>query len=149
MLVIYIDAFPMFGYIYKEVGDRFRKSQVRAVAKVNEESLRFNWSVGRDIVLKGFTNIYGSGFFVKFSKDMKKQFPEIKSFSVANLHYMKWYYELYSAENNLPQPGIDSMELIFRIPWGHNKLIIDKCKNNQEKTDSDTLINSVRPDLFL
>lgn len=26
----------------KEIGDRFRKSQVRAVAKVNEESLRFN-----------------------------------------------------------------------------------------------------------
>lgn len=53
----------------KEIGDRFRKSQVRAVAKVNEESLRFNWSVGRDIVLKDFTNTYGSGFFAKFSKD--------------------------------------------------------------------------------
>lgn len=25
------------------------------------------------------------------------------------------------------------MELVFHIPWGHNKLIIDKCKNNQEK----------------
>lgn len=117
----------------KEIGDRFRKSQVRAVAKVNEESLRFNWSVGRDIVLKDFTNTYGSGFFAKFSKDMKKQFPEIKSFSVTNLHYMKWYYELYSGEDNLPQPGVDSVELVFHIPWGHNKLIIDKCKNDQEK----------------
>ena len=117
----------------KEIGDRFRKSQVRAVAKVNEESLRFNWSVGRDIVLKDFTNTYGSGFFAKFSKDMKKQFPEIKSFSVTNLHYMKWYYELYSGEDNLTQPGVDSVELVFHIPWGPNKLIIDKCKNDQEK----------------
>lgn len=33
---------------------------------------------------------------------------------------------------NLPQPGVDSVELVFHIPWGHNKLIIDKCKNNQE-----------------
>jgi len=89
-----------------------------------------------EIVLKGFTNTYGSGFFAKLSKDMKKQFPEIKSFSVTNLHYMKWYYELYPAENNLPQLGVDSMELIFRIPWGQNKLIIDKCKNNQKAMDS-------------
>lgn len=34
---------------------------------------------------------------------------------------------------NLPTPGVDSVELVFHIPWGHNKLIIDKCKNNQEK----------------
>ncbi len=34
---------------------------------------------------------------------------------------------------NLPQPWVDSVELVFHITWGHNKLIIDKCKNNQEK----------------
>lgn len=34
---------------------------------------------------------------------------------------------------NLPPPGVDSVELVFHIPWGYNKLIIDKCKNNQEK----------------
>ena len=36
-------------------------------------------------------------------------------------------------KDNLPQSGVDSVELVFHIPWGHNKLIIDKCKNNQEK----------------
>ena len=34
---------------------------------------------------------------------------------------------------NLPQVGVNSSELIFCIPWGHNKLIIDKCKNNPDK----------------
>lgn len=36
-------------------------------------------------------------------------------------------------KDNLPQLGVDSVELVFHIPWGHDKLIIDKCKNNQEK----------------
>lgn len=36
-------------------------------------------------------------------------------------------------KDNLPQLGVDSVELVFHIPWGHNELIIDKCKNNQEK----------------
>lgn len=113
-----------------EVGRRFRNSQVRAVTKVNEELLRFYWTLGRDIVLKDYTNTYGTGFFAKLSKDLKKQFPEIKSFSVTNLKYMKYFYELYS---NCPQLGDDLGKRIFRIPWGHNKLIIDKCKNNRDK----------------
>ena len=64
------------------------------------------------------------------SNDLKKQFPDIKSFSVTNLKYMKYFYELYS---NCPQLGDDLGKRIFRIPWGHNKLIIDKCKNNRNK----------------
>ena len=59
---------------------------------------------------------------------------------------MRWFYELYpNAENlpqlggdsekvaNLPQAGVNSESLIFSIPWGHNKLIIDKCKGNTDK----------------
>ena len=71
--------------------------------------------------------------------------PDVKSFSVINLQYMKWFYELYptainlpqagveSTAGNLPQAGVDSEQGIFCIPWGHNKLIIDKCKGNTEK----------------
>ena len=70
---------------------------------------------------------------------------------------MKWFYELFPtamnlpqagvgfaeenlpqagvgfAEENLPQAGVDSKQIIFCIPWGHNKLIIDRCKGNTEK----------------
>ena len=57
---------------------------------------------------------------------------------------MRSFYELYSDIGNLPQPGENlfneiSPQLgedlrlnIFLIPWGHNKLIIDKCRNNQK-----------------
>ncbi|MBQ3795659.1 MAG: DUF1016 family protein [Butyrivibrio sp.] len=34
---------------------------------------------------------------------------------------------------NLPQAGVNSESLVFNIPWGHNKLIIDKCKGNTDK----------------
>ena len=59
---------------------------------------------------------------------------------------MKWFYELYPdagnlpqlevnsvAEQNLPQAGVDLEQQIFSIPWGHNKLIIDKCKGDRLK----------------
>lgn len=123
----------------REVGDRFRKSQVRAATKVNEESLRFYWSVGRDIVLKQYANIYGSGFFAKLSKDLKKQHPEIKSFSVTNLKYMKYFYEVYSNRQQVVDDlNMDSKsahidyldDTIFKIPWGHHMKIIGKYRTD-------------------
>ena len=88
---------------------------------------------------------YGSGFYKTVSDDLKTILPDVKSFSPTNLRYMRYFYELYpEAENypqvedelngqkNYPQVG-DDLKLIFRIPWGHNKLILDKCKGNTEK----------------
>ena len=34
----------------KELGSRYRRSQIKAAVKVNEEMLRFYWELGRDIV---------------------------------------------------------------------------------------------------
>ena len=115
---------------------------------------------------------YGSGFYKTVSDDLKTILPDVKSFSPTNLRYMRYFYELYpEAENypqvedelngqkNYPQVG-DDLKLIFRIPWGHNKLILDKCKGNTEKAlfyvkktiennwSRDVLLNFLGTDLF-
>ena len=66
------------------------------------------------------------------SEDFKDIFPEVKSFSPTNLKYMRYFYEMYPNAQNRPQ-AVDDLTMIFRIPWGHNRTIIDKCKNNTEK----------------
>ena len=129
-----------------DIALRFKQSQIKAANKVNVEMLRFYWSLGKDIFEKDVSNKYGSGFYKRISSDLQSELPDIKSFSVTNLHYMRWFYELYpNAEklpqlgvdskeaSNLPQAGVNSESLIFSIPWGHNKLIIDKCKGNTDK----------------
>ena len=75
---------------------------------------------------------YGSGFYKILSADLKKVLPDVKSFSPTNLKYMRYFYELYPFVENRPQ-AVDDLTMIFRIPWGHNRTIIDKCKNNTEK----------------
>ena len=129
-----------------DIALRFKQSQIKAANKVNVEMLRFYWSLGKDIFEKDESNKYGAGFYKKVSNDLQSELPDIKSFSVTNLHYMRWFYELYPNAGNLPQLGVDFEEtsnlpqagvnseaLIFSIPWGHNKLIIDKCKGNTDK----------------
>lgn len=77
---------------------------------------------------------------------MQDIFPDVKSFSPTNLKYMRYYYEMYpNAIENRPQPVDDlspvekrpqledETELIFLIPWGHNRLILDKCKGKPDK----------------
>ena len=46
---------------------------------------------------------------------------------MTTFRYMKRYYNLFGTI--LPQVGAE----IYAIPWGHIKLIVDKCKDNPEK----------------
>ena len=130
-----------------DVSRRFKSSQIKAAIKVNDEMLRFYWALGRDISHMSQHYGYGSGFYKQISADLSRMLPDVKSFSATNLRYMVWFYELYQnlpqvGENSkqdriLPQLGVKSDEIqdneIFLIPWGHQKLIIDKCKGNRDK----------------
>ena len=140
------------------VSKRFRQSQLKAAVKVNDEMLRFYWGLGRDISLLSKEADYGSNFYKTISGDLKDVFPDIKSFSPTNLKYMRYFYEMYPAvgirqqtadelviPENRPQlvdgfdqtenrlQPVDDLEMIFYIPWGHNRMILDKCKGNPEK----------------
>ena len=88
---------------------------------------------------------YGTRFYKTVSDDLKSILPDVKSFSPTNLKYMRYFYEMYSdavfcpqvedeliTDANRPQVG-DDLQIIFRIPWGHNKIILDKCKGNSAK----------------
>ena len=129
-----------------EVSNRFRASQIKASIKVNDEMLRFYWLLGQDIEMMKKNSSWGSNIYQKISKDLVKELPEIKSFSPRNLQYMNQFYRLYSDvqithqldaqifENEFtPQVGAQiDKNVIFMIPWGHHKIIMDKCKD-QEK----------------
>ena len=82
----------------KELSSRYRKSQIKAAVKVNEEMLRFYWELGRDIVERDAENKYGSGFYEMLSKDLKDAIPMTTGFSDRNLRYAKKFYSLYNEE---------------------------------------------------
>lgn len=130
----------------QDVSQRFRHSQIKAAVKVNDEMLRFYWSLGRDISEMKLESKYGKGLYNSISQDLRELFPGVKSFSQTNLRYMCRFYELYpntaqNIEQKMPQVGAefrrpqigDELIPIFCIPWGHNKLIIDKCRDRPDK----------------
>lgn len=133
-----------------EIKSDYRRSQIKAAVKVNEELLRFYWRLGRGIAQLHFDAEWGSGFYEALSKDLKEAFPESKGFAVSNLRYMRRYYELFPGFPIRPQvegeigdaairPQVEGEimprvgEQIFMIPWNHIKYILDKCGGNQAK----------------
>ena len=46
----------------KDLSSRYRRSQIKASVKVNQEMLQFYWELGKDIVEKKAESRWGSGF---------------------------------------------------------------------------------------
>ena len=128
----------------QEIGARFKTGQIKAASHVNEEMLRFYWFIGKGISERKAQNRYGSDFYHNLSIDLGRLLPGIKSFSVTNLKYMRYFYDLYKCPSpvdesekgkNRPQivDDFDLDQSIFCIPWSHNRLIIDSCHDDREK----------------
>lgn len=130
----------------KELSSRYRRSQIKAAVKVNEEMLRFYWELGRDIVERDAENKYGHKFYATLSNDLKVALSEECAISPSTIRYTKRFYLLYcqyvenlqqlaekSDKQFAPKLGAIITGDIFSIPWGHHMLLIDKVKGNAEK----------------
>ena len=88
----------------KTLSSRYRKSQIKAALKVNDEMLHFYYDLGKDIVSMKAESKWGSGFMKNLSSDLKEENPEATCFSPTNLLYMKNFYLLYQSYlENAPQ----------------------------------------------
>ena len=106
---------------------RFRASQVKAAIHVNQEMLRFYWSLGEDMFRLQAEARWGSGFVRKLESDLKKVLPGVKGFSFTNLNYIKRVYLMFKdCAQNFPQDEGNLGDALFSVPWGHIKVVIDK-----------------------
>lgn len=142
-----------------EIKRRYMSAQIKASIKINIEKLRFNWSVGRDLVMRKVEERWGSGVVEQLSLDLKEAFPQEKGFSSRNMWRMKQWYLFFSTIEaneklthlvaelqkvdspyliNMPQPvavlnaapGFPTV--LGMIPWGHQTDIVSKCKSVDE-----------------
>jgi len=121
----------------KEVKEKVRSAQLKAAVAVNTAMLEFYWELGADIVKKQKTAKWGSGFLNRLSNDLMSEFPDIKGFSEPNLLFTKRWFLFYNSGDSNSVTACDRIKKItvnplFQIPWGHNRIIITKCKTVEE-----------------
>ena len=118
---------------------RYRATQIKAAVAVNSALIEFYWNLGKDISEKYPGKKRNIAFFANLSRDLCSGLSDIRGLSERNIRYSLAFYELYGylpqlvADNGLgtylPQVVAD----LIRVPWGHHRTIIDKCKRDRDK----------------
>jgi predicted nuclease of restriction endonuclease-like (RecB) superfamily len=110
----------------RDLKERIRNAQVRAVLAVNRELVLLYWQIGRDILTRQQQQGWGAKVIERLSADLRSSFPEMKGFSRTNLLYMRAFAEAYPNEQIVQQAA-------GQIPWFHNCTLLDKVKNPTER----------------
>lgn len=118
-----------------ELKEKVKNSQLKAAIKVNYELLNLYWELGKKITEKQKEYSWGDSFISNLSNALKKEFPDMKGFSVQNLKNIRYWY-LFYAEYLIGLQPVSQLKKIENkiksIPWGHNQRIMYKCKSVRE-----------------
>lgn len=116
------------GYqdLLDDLKERIRGGRIKAAISVNRELIILYWNIGKRILEKQKEEGWGSKVINRLSKDLMKEFPKMKGFSVRNLKYMRRFAQEYSDEEKVQQ-------LAAQIPWFHNCVLMDKVKDANER----------------
>ena len=170
----------------EDLSVRYRQSQVKAAVKVNREMLKYYWELGRDIEEMHVEERWGESVIRNLSADLQRGNPNSTGLSRTNIYYAKKFYLLYSqylkvvpqpvgllANEKVSQPVMQSQtsdfvpqtvgqlkEMLFSIPWGHHRYLMDRYgtepakalfyvrKTMEEGWSRDVLLNFMETGLY-
>jgi predicted nuclease of restriction endonuclease-like (RecB) superfamily len=109
-----------------ELKERIRTARVRAALSVNRELVLLYWGIGAEIVRRQQQQGWGAKVIDQLSKDLRREFPEMKGFSARNLKYMRAFAEAW------PDASI-VQEALAQITWYHNITLLEKLSSADER----------------
>ena len=145
----------------EDLSVRYRQSQIKAAVRVNRELLKYYWELGRDIEEMRVEERWGEKVIKNLSVDLQRRNPNATGLSRTNIYYAKKFYLLYSQYLKVvPQPVGQLEEMLFSIPWGHHRYLMDRYskepakalfyvrKTMEEGWSRDTLLNFMDNGLY-
>lgn len=101
--------------------------------------LKYYWELGRDIEEMCVEERWGESVIKNLSTDLQRRSPNSTGLSRTNIYYAKKFYLLYSPYLKVFQPVMQSQtsdfvpqtvgqlkEMLFSIPWGHHRYLMDR-----------------------
>jgi predicted nuclease of restriction endonuclease-like (RecB) superfamily len=154
-----------------------QKARLNAVLAVNAQMILLYWQTGKMIAERQHQEGWSAKVIPRLAADLKYEFNDLKGFSERNLGYMLRFAleypenpilqqsvaKLQDTDNelniNLQQPMGNLQQLVAKLPWGHNILLIEKIKDKKarlwyaqqtiEKNWSrDLLLNAIKMDSY-
>jgi predicted nuclease of restriction endonuclease-like (RecB) superfamily len=119
---------PEEGYraLLEDLKHQIRSSQIQAASSVNRAMLMLYWYIGKEILARQQQQSWGSKVLTRLSQDLKREFPEMKGFSLSNLKYMRAFAEAWTEQQI-------SQRALANLPWRQNVALLEKLKKPDER----------------
>ncbi|WP_065218953.1 MULTISPECIES: PDDEXK nuclease domain-containing protein [Butyricimonas] len=85
----------MYTESVKIIKEAILRSQYRAVASVNKEQLSLYYGIGCYVSKNSREGFWGKGAIEAISQQLQKELPGLRGFSVANIKFMRQFYETW------------------------------------------------------
>jgi len=113
-----------YATLLDDLKTRIREARVKAALSVNRELIRLHWEVGKSILEREESSRWGDRVLDKLSRDLRREFPDMKGFSRTSLKYMRMFAKAYPEFGQQP---------VDQMPWGHNTVLITKVKDPKKR----------------
>ena len=113
-----------YGIFFEELKQKIYKSRYQAARHVNKELIFLYHHIGLKIIESQSHQGWGAKVIDQLSKDLRREFPEIKGFSARNLKYMRKFAQDY--------PHCEFVqEVLAQLTWYHNVTLMDKISDKK------------------
>ena len=153
-----------------EIKSAIQQARLRATLTVNAEMILLYWQTGKMIAERQQQEGWSAKVIPRLAADLKNEFNDLKGFSERNLGYMLRFAIDYSENIILQQPvaklesvenevNINLQQLVAKIPWGQNILLMEKVKDKKVRLwymqqtiekgwSRDWLLNAIKMDSY-
>ncbi len=111
---------------FQDIKKKIISTQLKAAIAVNKELISLYWEIGSKVYQKQKNEGWGFKTIEKLANDLKSSFPNMKGFSLRNLHYMVKFAREYP-------DFLIVQQAVAQIPWGHNVLLLQKLTTLEER----------------
>lgn len=112
---------------FAEVASIIRNTQQQVFRIANTALIDLYWNLGAYLTSKIETSKWGDGVINQLADYIAQELPGLKGFSNKNLWRMKQFYETYRHD-------AEKLSTLLReISWSHNRLIMSRCKTQEER----------------
>lgn len=111
---------------FAEVVQIINLSRAQAYQTVNTVLIDLYWRIGEYISNKIKHAEWGDSIVLHLADYISKTQPGLRGFTRSNLFRMRKFYEIYH-QDTIVAP------LVRQLSWTHNLIILNQCKNTQER----------------
>ena len=115
-----------YGDWLGELKAQIHEAQQRAAQAINLELVLLYWEIGNAILIRQNKQGWGAKVVDRLAHDLRTSFPDMQGFSVRNLKYMRAFAQCWTDIQFVQQ-------LLHKLPWGHNLVLLDKLENEQQR----------------